>query len=135
MERRYGVRAISFNPNGDGVHPYTTSNGDVIPQPPVFYLDTGEYPPFIRAWYVWSFWEFQNMDRLRDDAACFNNPCEVGGYDGFGIAFSRNVVSVKSYEAQTWGQTDYYPPGLGPWDPICMYLFREYRRSSAQPLA
>jgi hypothetical protein len=114
MEKNYHVQARTHHLNGD-LQPFTnTNNGDVNPEPPTFYYDSGEYGG-IRGWYVWSFWSWSGsnawygLDR-ESDACWFSNPCALGGYDGYGISFSRPVQSVRSYEMQTWGVTDYYPP-------------------------
>lgn len=112
------VRPLTKRANGS-IRPMTTNSGDVTPTAPSIEvcapIDCGE-----NVWFIDSWWDFSNQsmnDLVDDQDYLCSNPCNIGGYDGFGMAFNRSVPSVESYLTWTFGNTSYYPTSLGRMQP------------------
>lgn len=108
LRRDYGVHS----PPAAGhqqVEPLSTGSDIVLRAPRIIY-DT-----CAARWYVYAHYYWNGMGPLtseRQSVLC-DDPCPIGGLDGFGLTFSRPVSSVGSYFMQTWGRTPMYPLSTG----------------------
>jgi hypothetical protein len=105
LVRRYGLEVKGHHP--DAVRP-ATAQGDVNLPSPWFVHD-----PDTDEWWVVGSWNWTSgTAAIADDCPWFGCPEDnfsVGGFDGYGIAFSRPIQSWNGYSLTTWGETDYYP--------------------------
>jgi len=86
-----------------GIVPFTTANDISLPNPSILYDSCS------RIWSAYATWNFTSISALAGDRNGPASPQNIGGNDGFGMAFSRNVTSVTSYSLDTWGLGSYYP--------------------------
>jgi hypothetical protein len=109
LDARFGVTTLTA-PEDAGIAPMSAGTDVTVPAPQIIF-DT-----CTRSWYVYASYHWNSLFPVSQggDANCpWGNPCAVGGLDGFGLAFNRNVASVRSYLMQTWGTTGFYPVSTG----------------------
>jgi hypothetical protein len=84
-----------------------TSSTFSLPVPQILYDSCGH------DWYAYAHYDWKSMSAIKSDAGLCGDEedvtCNVGGYDGFGITFSRAIADPEDYFMQTWGTTSHYP--------------------------
>jgi hypothetical protein len=86
-----------------------SSNGDIAVNAPEFYYSNSS-----GLWLVYAGWRWNSVWPSDNDRSTFcQNPCALGGQDGFGIALSQNAV-LDSYSEETGGHRYGWYAGLAP---------------------
>jgi hypothetical protein len=55
-------------------------------------------------------WSWRGLSHLRNETGCsFDFTCDIGGYEAFGMAFSRSVADPGGHSLLTWGANGLFP--------------------------
>jgi hypothetical protein len=93
-----GLVIVSDTGGGGGRTAARTSTGDdlTVPRPQVLW-DTSNQRYYAYASYNWKAGSTEDhyYDIGNFSGSCVDSPCDIGGYDGFGMRFSRNLQNVS----------------------------------------
>jgi hypothetical protein len=129
----YGVVSTTADVSGQTAVPQSvTNNLDLVLYDAIFVHDcTGEF-------YAYTHWHFNNVSKVYHDETGSCNGCNVGDYDGIGIAFSRAVKITSGSFVQTWCSSctgNHYPRAtrMAIWSGATAYgiTFRGQDRANA----
>jgi hypothetical protein len=98
----YGVD-VKGEPAAQPAISYSTGNDIAVYAPNIAYDTCGH------TWYVYAHYQWNSIGPIQNDmSGLCNDPCSIGGLDGFGVTLSRSVVTSGAL-MQTWGLTSWYP--------------------------